>query len=187
MRIPYAPPNPVDASSEVQAIYQRIKDRRNPRPLVPLDLALLHNPSIADGFNTLQGAIRSKSSLSSALMEIAVCYIAVLNKAVYEWTAHAPLALKAGVTRQALDAVLKGDVKDADVLTDEELDVLEFTYQSTKNVEVAETLMDRLKQRFTDQQVMELVITVASYNMVSRFLVALDVTESNGKEMTMPE
>jgi len=120
-------------------------------------------------------------------MEIAVCYIAVLNKAVYEWTAHAPLAMKAGVTRQALGAVLKGDVKDADVLTDEELDVLDFTYQSTKNVEVAETLMDRLKQRFTDQQVMELVITVASYNMVSRFLVALDVTESNGKEMKMPE
>lgn len=187
MRIPYAPKEPADPSTEVEAIFQRIKERRHPRPLIPLDLALLHNPNIADGFNTLLGAIRSKSSSNLAAMEIAVCYVAVLNKATYEWTAHAPLALKAGVTREALEAVLKGDVKNANVLTEEEIDVLEFTYQSTKNVEVDEQVMNRLKARYTDQQVMELTITVAAYNMVSRFLVALDVTESNGKEMKMPE
>ena len=47
--------------------------------------------------------------------------------------------------------------------------------------------MEKLKGRYTDQQVMELTITVGAYNMVSRFLVALDVTESNGKELKMPE
>lgn len=187
MRIPYAPKEPENPSPEIEAIYERIKERRHPRPLIPLDLALLHNPNVADGFNTLLGAIRSKSSLNLAAMEIAVCYVAVLNKATYEWTAHAPLALKAGVTRDALDAVLRGDAKNADVLTAEEIDVLEFTYQSTKNIEIHDDLMEKLKKRYTDQQVMELTITVAAYNMVSRFLVALDVTESNGKEMKMPE
>ena len=187
MRIPYAPKEPADRSPEHEAIYARIKERRNPRPLIPLDLALLHNPNIADGFSTLLGAIRSKSSLSLAAMEIAVCYVAVLNGAVYEWTAHAPLALKAGVKREALQAVLNDDVKDASVLTEEEIEVLEFTYQSTKNINVEEALMEKLKARYTDQQVMELTITVGAYNMVSRFLVALDVTESNEKEMTMPE
>lgn len=187
MRISYAPKEPADPTPDAEAIYQRIKERRNPRPLIPLDLALLHNPNIADGFNTLMGAIRSKSSLSLAAMEIAVCYVAVLNGAVYEWTAHAPLALKAGVKREALEAVLRNDVKNASVLTEEEIDVLEFTFQSTKNIEISEDLMSKLKARYTDQQVMELTITVGSYNMVSRFLVALDVTESNGKEMKMPE
>ena len=187
MRIPYAPKEPANQTPENEAIYQRIKERRNPRPLIPLDLALLHNPNIADGFNTLMGAIRSKSSLGLDHMELAVCYVAVLNQATYEWTAHAPLALKAGVKREALQAVLRGDVKDSSVLTEAEIDVLEFTHQSTTNITVEDSLMERLKGRYTDQQVMELTITVASYNMVSRFLVALDVTESNGKELVMPE
>lgn len=133
------------------------------------------------------GAIRSKSSLGLDHMELAVCYVAVLNNATYEWTAHAPLALKAGVKREALEAVLKGDVKNPDVLTEAEIDVLEFTKQSTKEIKVEDALMEKLKKRYSDQQVMELTITVGSYNMVSRFLVALDVTESNGKELKMPE
>ena len=187
MRITYAPKDPVDPSPETKAVYERIKERRNPRPLIPLDLALLHNPNIADGFSSLMGSIRTKSSLSLGAMEIAICYVAVLNNATYEWTAHAPLALKAGVKREALQAVLDGDVKSSSVLTEEEIDVLEFTYQSTKNIKIPERLMEKLKARFTDQQLMELTITVGSYNMVSRFLVALDVTESNGKELKMPE
>ena len=149
--------------------------------MIPLDLALLHNPNIADGFNTLMGAIRSKSSLNLGALEIAVCYVAVLNGATYEWTAHAPLALKAGVKREALEAVLNSNVKDSSVLSEEQLDVLEFTYQSTKNIKITDDLMEKLKARYTDQQVMELTITV------SRFLVGLDVTESNGKPMKMPE
>ena len=187
MKIPYAPKEPCDPTPENKAIYERIKERRNPRPLIPLDLALLHNPNIADGFNTLMGSIRTKTSLGLDHMEIAVCYVAVLNNATYEWTAHAPLALKAGVKREALEAVLKGDVKNSSVLTEAEIDVLEFTYQSTKNIKIDEELMEKLKARYTDRQVMELTITVGSYNMVSRFLVALDVTESNGKELKMPE
>jgi alkylhydroperoxidase family enzyme len=187
MKIPYAPTEPADPTPENQAIYERIKERRKPRPLIPLDLALLHNPNIADGFNTLLGSIRTKSSLDLAPMELAVCYVAVLNKATYEWTAHAPLALKAGVKREALEVVLKGDIKNTSILSEEQIDVLEFTQQSTKDIEIGDDLMERLKSRYTDQQVMELTITVGAYNMVSRFLVALDVTESNGKEMKMPE
>lgn len=82
-----------------------------------------------------------------------------------------------------------GNIDDGDllgVLSEDEKDVLRFTEQSTKHVNVDEELMEKLKGKFTDQQVMELMITVAGYNMVSRFLVGLDVTESNGKEMVMP-
>lgn len=188
MRLPYAPSEPKDASPETQAIYDRIKERRKPRPLIPLDLALLHNPKIADGFNTLLGAIRTSSSLDTGLMELAVCYVAVLNNAVYEWTAHAPLALKAGVSRASLQAVLEGKVMDEGRLSGVQREVLEFTRQSTTEIEVSDEVIGRLRGGFgmSDQQVVELTMTVAGYNMVSRFLVALDVTESNGKEMEMP-
>ena len=187
MRIPYAPAEPANPTPENEAIYERIRERRKPRPLISLDLALLHNPEIADGYNRLMGAIRTKSSFSQALAELAICYIAVLNGATYEWTAHAPLALKAGATKEALQAVLNGDVTSQTALSEDERMVLAFTEQSTKSIKVEDALFERVKASFSDQEVMELTITVAGYNMVSRVLVALDVTESNGKRMEMPQ
>ena len=77
-------------------------------------------------------------------------------------------------------------MKNENVLREEERDVLEFTRQSTKNIKVDDAVFGQIKKNFSDQEVMELTITVAGYNMVSRFLVALDVTESNGKKMEMP-
>jgi alkylhydroperoxidase family enzyme len=187
MRLPYAPSTPPEGSSqETQAIYSRIAARRTPRPLIPLDLALLHNPTIADGYNSLLSALRTHTSLPQSLSELAICYIAVLNTATYEWTAHAPLALKAGVSRTALEAVLRGDVE-GEVLSEEEKAVLAFTGESTKGVRVKEGTFERVKGVLGgDKEVLELTMVVAGYNMVSRFLVALDVTESNGKEMVMP-
>lgn len=187
MRLNYAPSTPPsDSPAETKAIYQRIAARRNPRPLIPLDLALLHNPQIADGYNTLLSAIRSSTSFPQSLAELSICYIAVLNSATYEWTAHAPLALKAGATREALEAVLAGDVE-SEKLSEEEREVLAFTRESTKGVKVSDETFAKIKARWEEKQVLELTMVVAGYNMVSRFLVALDVTESNGKEMAMPK
>lgn len=193
MRIPYAPASPPDPSdARVSAIYQRIQQRRHPRPLIPLDLALLHNPVIADGYNSFVGAVRSSSSFPQDLAELAICYVAVLNGATYEWTSHAPLALKNGASRESLRAVLElGDLEDGKsvpeaVFTADERLVLEFTRQSTRSIKVDAGLFEQIKTRFSDQEVMELGITVGAYNMVSRFLVALDVTESNDKTMEMP-
>jgi hypothetical protein len=71
MRLPYAPAtvsaSPA-ASPETTAIYERIAARRKPRPLVPLDLALLHAPPIADGWNHLLGAIRTQTVLVSGIL-----------------------------------------------------------------------------------------------------------------------
>lgn len=186
MRISYAPDTPADPTPENQAIYDRIAARRKPRPLIPLDLALLHNPAIADGYNSLVGALRTKSSLSQAIMEIAICYIGVLNHAVYEWTAHAALATKAGVSREKLAAILAGDVRNAQIWDAAEMAVLAYTEQSTKQVKVDDVVFAEVRSQFTEQEVMELTITIAGYNMVSRFLVALDITESNGKTMEVP-
>lgn len=49
MRLPYAPLEAPDGDTVAGEIYERAKARRNPRPLLPLDLALLHAPQVADG------------------------------------------------------------------------------------------------------------------------------------------
>ncbi|KAF2725668.1 4-carboxymuconolactone decarboxylase family protein [Polychaeton citri CBS 116435] len=189
MRIPYAPSTPKDATPENVAIYDRIASRRHPRPITKLDLALLHNPAIADGWNSLLGAIRTKSSLSQALLELCICRVAVLNHAVYEWDAHAPLALKAGCKRDALDAVLSGELRNANKLSETEMAVLAFTEESTEAVEVSEATFAWVREVLDgdDNRTTELAVAVAGYNMVSRFLVSLNVGEANGQEMVVPE
>jgi alkylhydroperoxidase family enzyme len=43
-------------------------------------------------------------------------------------------------------------------------------------VRLPEPLFDRLRGHLSDRQVFELVTTVAAYNMVSRLVVALDIS-----------
>jgi alkylhydroperoxidase family enzyme len=46
----------------------------------------------------------------------------------------------------------------------------------TRSIEVDPTLMKRLQSYLGNSQLVELVGVIATYNMVSRFLVALQVT-----------
>jgi alkylhydroperoxidase family enzyme len=57
-----------------------------------------------------------------------------------------------------------------------ESDALELTIQMTKSIEVDRSLMKRLQDQLGNTQLVELVGVIATYNMVSRFLVALEVT-----------
>jgi isovaleryl-CoA dehydrogenase len=194
MRVPYAPSEP--PNEESRPIYERIAERRKPRPLIPLDLALLHNPSVADGWNSFIGAIRTKTSVPEGLKELAISRVAVLNKAVHEWDIHAALALKAGVSKDTLQAVFDSPVNGrgwkrndwgTGVLGDKEKAVLVYTDQMTIGVEVEDETAETLKGFLDDKQVVELTATIAAYNAVSRFLVALDVGECNGREMKKVE
>lgn len=196
MRVPYAPNTP--PSEAARPVYERIAARRNPRPLIPLDLALLHNPSVADGWSSFIGAIRTQTSIPDTLKELAIARIASLNNAVHEWDVHAALALKAGVSADVMRAVLetpfvgRGESKSAQdgvlgVLSKEERAVLVYTDQMTVGVQVEDEVSEALKAVMGDTQVVELTATVAAYNCVSRFLVALDVGECNGRGLKKVE
>lgn len=56
----------------------------------------------------------------------------------------------------------------------------------TVNVKVPQDVFDALKAHLNDQEMLEATATVASYNMVSRLLVALDVNEMADTEVPQP-
>jgi alkylhydroperoxidase family enzyme len=51
----------------------------------------------------------------------------------------------------------------------------------TLDVRVPDEVFSRLKSQFSEQEVVEITATIAAYNCVSRFLVALDVGERNAQ------
>lgn len=202
MRLPYAPSTPpADADPSTADIYARIAARRNPRPLIPLDLSLLHSPPVADGWNSFLGAIRTQTVVDQGLLELAVSRVAVLTQAVYEWNAHAPLALKGGIKPEELHAVrtlpstAQGDNVESAVeelgrsaLTARQRAIVRYADEMTQTVKVKDETFEGLKSEgFSDREIVELTTGIACYNCVSRVLVALDVGENNAREMKSVE
>ncbi|KIW73826.1 hypothetical protein PV04_01914 [Phialophora macrospora] len=183
MRLDYVANPPTNLSAEDQEVLERVKARRGAMGLIPLDLTLLHAPKIADGWNALLGAVRTKNSLPDDLREIAICRPALINKAWFEWNAHAPILLKsAGFTEEKLAVVKQLHPTEKGALDDRQWAVLRYADAMTRDVSVPQSLFDEVKaQGFSEQEIVELTATVASYNLVSRFLVALDVGEQNNK------
>lgn len=186
MRLPYVPnPPPATLPAEDAAVVARIAARRAPRPLQPLDLALLHAPPVADGWNSFLGAVRTRTTLPADARELAIARVAVVNRAWYEWGHHAPLALQAGVPQAAVDLVKTergaltlaarpgGDDKDR-LFSEAQWASVVLADEMTRNVEVADETFAKVKALFGERGTIELVATVSCYNCVSRFLVALD-------------
>lgn len=184
MRLPYVPDPPPTATEDEAKILASVQARRAPKPLLPLDLALLHSFPVAEGWNSFIGAIRTRTSLSTVVRELAICRVAVVNGALFEWEQHAPLLQEGGLSEEALQVVgdAKTDFSDEvaeKTLTREQRAVLKYTDAMTKTVTVPDEVFQELKGCFNEKEVVEITATVAAYNCVSRFLVALDVGEKN--------
>lgn len=135
--------------------------------------------------NSFLGAVRTRTSLSISVREAAICRVAVLNRAWYEWGHHAPLLLSdPSMTQEHVDAVRHSSPRDASgSVLDEQLQaVLEYADAMTLDVSVPNHVFERLKKNFSEKEVVEITATVAAYNCVSRFLVALDVGEKNEQD-----
>lgn len=164
-RIPYVP------SDEPGSIADDLRRRRGGQ-LIELDRMLLHCPAIAAGWNTYMGAIRSSTSLSDALRELAICYVAVLNEAEYEWQQHVQLAIDGGIPAAVMAQVKRNDLEG---LTSEQKLVVTYTKAMTRDIKVDQPLFDEVKAHLGETMTVELTATIAAYNMVSRFLVALHI------------
>jgi alkylhydroperoxidase family enzyme len=138
---------------------------------------LLHSTPIAEGWNHFIGEIRNNLSLDPKLRELAMCGVAVLNGAEYEFFHHAPPFIKAGGSEeqvQALRLIGQADFPKT-LFSSIENDAVELTFQMTRNIKVESTLMKRIQIALGNTDAVELVTVIAAYNMVSRFLIALDV------------
>jgi len=76
--------------AELAALEAKILQERG--NISPLYQILLNAPEIAQGWEALLTAIRNRNSLSPAIREMIILRVAVLNRANYEFDAHAPHA-----------------------------------------------------------------------------------------------
>lgn len=172
-KIPLVPDN----ISEPAELIDAIRLRRG-GALSNLDRLLLNSPELASGWNTFLGAVRQRLSLPAKLRELAICGVAKLNKADYEWVHHEPVWRAAGATEAQIAALQ--DVRSAagnDAIFDRaERATLQLTYEMTVTVSVASATLDEARSVLSDAKMLvELAAVISAYNMVSRMIVVTDL------------
>lgn len=178
MRLPDWTP---ERKPQPQELVDAILARRG-GALINLDKALLWSEPLARGWNTYLRAVRTELPTSRKLRELGICTVALLTGARYEYHHHAPDFLAAGGLQAQLDALnafvqadprgIPGDPS----LNELEVLVIRYAAQMTLDVKVTDEVFDALRQHFNETQIVELTSAIATYNMVARFLVALQVT-----------
>ena len=167
-RLPYADPTQPEIAEQAA----RIAAERG-GSVINLYKMLLQSPPLADGWRQLLTAIRQQCLLSARYRELAIMRIAVLNEADYEFAQHVPFALKEGYTDAQLAALKTAGYRDHfDAL---DLQVIDYTDAMTTTIRVPQAVFDAVKANFSDREMVELTATIAAYNMVSRFLEALQL------------
>ena len=170
-RLPYADLN----APEARPLVDRIVAERG--SVLHLYQMLLHSPPVAQGWLGYLTAIRQQCKLSGALRELVIMRVAGLNGAPYEAGQHAPIALREGITQTQLDELDQWPTSSQ--FTDAQRAVLALTDGMTRQVQVPPEAVAAVRTFLDDREVIELVATVAAYNMVSRFLEALDIHASD--------
>lgn len=166
-RLPYANTD----NEATRPLAQRIVAERG--SILHLYQMLLHSPPVAQGWLGYLTAIRQQSTLSGAIREMVIIRVAQINRAPYEADQHIPIALKEGVPAEKLGAL--ENWADSTLFDAAERAVLAYTDAMTRNVQVDDATFASVAQVYAPQQLVELTATIAAYNMVSRFLEALQI------------
>ena len=98
-------------------------------------------------------------------------------------TQHGIAELKAGRSSKTENGTERG-VEEG--LSEVQWAVVDYTDAMTKDVQVADAIFAKMKRWFGEQEIVEITATIAAYNCVSRFLVALDIGEMNQQAPTQP-
>jgi AhpD family alkylhydroperoxidase len=173
-RIPYAD----TSAAAARPLVERIVAERG--SVLHLYRMLLHSPPLAEGWLAYLTAIRQRCSLAGRIRELVVMRVAILNGARYEAEQHAPIALREGLAQAQLDALAAWEASDR--FSDVERAVLALADTMTRDVQVPEACLAAVRLHLDDAGVVELVATIAAYNMVSRFIEALGIHSGDETE-----
>jgi 4-carboxymuconolactone decarboxylase len=129
---------------------------------------LLRSPEMGDLAQKLGAQLRFHSSLPSRLNEFAILITGRFWNAQYEWYAHKPLALKAGLNPAVVDALAAGKRPTA-MQSDEEI-VYNFCTELLNNKQVSDPVFQAAVNKLGERGVVDLIGVLGYYHLVSMIL-----------------
>ncbi len=161
-RLPKIPPEKY-SDEQKKAADEFLEARKTPvfGPFEPL----MHSPKMMTQARAMGDYLRYNSAIGNTLSELAILITAREWTQDYEWYVHAPIALKAGIKADIVDAISEGR-RPAAMSDDEEI-VYEFTTELYRNKRVSDRTFARAEKRFGKKGVVDLLGLDGYYTMLA--------------------
>lgn len=180
-RVPYVAREALDA--EGQKIYDRIRQDRN-SPEVGLQFRALLNSPEATGYLTSMGSqLRFQSAMPEDLKELAIILVAREWNSAIEWTGHAVLAARAGISESAIEAIRTGQAPAG--LQGDAAVIVRFVHQALRDKEISDEAFEAAHQLLGDRGITDLTLTVSYYTALALAQIALKPEMGGGRVSTL--
>ena len=136
---------------------------------------MVNSPDMARAFNGVGGFIRFKSKLDPRLRELAILQVGWMERSEYEFTHHVKIGKEFGVTDediQGLFAETEGKPSKHEPLAKA---ILKGAREMTKNLEMSMETFAEIKRHLNNEEMVDLVLTIAFYNAVVRVLATMKI------------
>jgi 4-carboxymuconolactone decarboxylase len=144
---------------------------------------MLHSPQLMNQARAMGDYLRFNSAIGNVLSELAILVAAREWTQDYEWYVHAPIALKAGIKPDVVDAIAEGRRPDA--MSEDEQIVYDFLTELNRNRSVSDATFERAERRFGKKGVVDLTGINGYYAFLAMQLnVARYPIPTDGKSLT---
>ena len=127
--------------------------------------------------------LRFRSALPENLKECAIIVVSREWNSDIEWTAHAALAAKAGVSAASIEAIRTGTA--LTTLTDDEQIITRFVYQLLRDKKVTDEVFAAAQKLLGVRGVVDLTLTCSYYSAINMAQLALKPELDPGKTSTL--
>jgi 4-carboxymuconolactone decarboxylase len=133
-------------------------------PFIPL----LRSPEVMTRARALSDYLRFKSALPPRLSEFVILITARQWTQQYEWNAHKPLALKAGLNADILEAVAEG--RRPERMAEDEEAIYALCEELGRNHSVSDPTYARAVAKFGEQGVIDTIGLMGYYSLIAMVL-----------------
>ena len=149
-------------------------------PILNIFRTLLNHPAAARAFLGWGGYILSrKSTLPPREREIVILRTGFLCRCGYEWTQHAPIGRRAGLTDDEIARIKLG--ADAPGWSKADAALLRATDDLHREQFITEPVWEELARHFQERQRMDMVFTAGQYTQISMLLNSFGVQLDEGQ------
>src|ERR1700733_2870885 len=134
---------------------------RNAKFGAPPYRAYIRNPDLAPKLSALSEYLRWNTTLPPRLSEFAILITARQWTAQYEWFAHYPLALKAGLDAKILSAIAEG--KRPDNMKDDEAALYDLAMALYRDKKVSDPVYKAALEKFGERGIMDIIGIMGYY------------------------
>ena len=150
------------------------------QPVINLFATLVRFPALYRARGAQSAYIRTRSTLSGRVREMLILRIGWLCGAEYEWAQHAPIGRREGLTDDEIRDVAIGP--DASGWSELDAALLRAADELHRDDTVSDSTWAMLAESYSDQELIDVVVTVAGYRLVSMMLNSLGVQPESGTE-----